>query len=398
MHLHFGNMPTTLLSLPVELRLKIYEDILISSGIHSFRPHRKIGWNRPHADLSNPALLFESDTHPILRQLFHCKLTKLDHGVILTSLVHHTKVLVVQHADFSVLQKLSSLTTSSSAAVGISAQGRNFASIVKENLRTIDFNDKLDEIVCQPTDIVKLMQGLSGLRNIHLASKHIQRYSGTIEEHVEFAKERAGRQLSVPALPAKSTPSSLEPESPADQFRRMSLRSPMTDGSRTMISPALTGLAVKSQWVTVDLSMIVWQHFLYTGKPYQDHWRTIKMTTLLDTAERRGVSVVMNFRNVEFDPSGDRGNHRHPLAWSRPNSRLRRSSGLELQSGIFRAEMSTSSWILKLRHRDTGVEFTVKQRKTFNEPVSQDGCGLTRCAHRRRPLSICEFCVRRVQT
>lgn len=394
-------MPTTLLSLPVELRLKIYEYILSTSNIHSFRPQRKIGWNRPHADLSNPALLFESDSHPVLRQLFHSKLTKLDHSVILTCLLHQAKVLVVDHTDFTSLQKLSSAATLPSVAIGLSAQGRSFASIVKENLRTIDFSDKLDEIVCQPADLVKLLNSLPGLGTVHLASKHIQRYSGTIEEHVEFAKEQADKE-SVPATPVKAA--NLEPESLVDQFRRMSLRSPMTDGSRMAISPAsflnaITGRSGSTacRWVTVDLSMIVWQHFLYTGAPYKDHWRTIKMSTLLETAKQRGVNVVMNFRNVEFDPSGDRGNHRHPLAWQRPNSRVRRVSGQRLQTGVFRAEMSTNDWVLRLRHRDVGVEFSVRQRRRFDEAVSQEGCGLTRCRHRRTVSNVCDFCVQEVK-
>lgn len=392
-------MPITILSLPVEIRLKIYDFVLSTSNIHSFRPQRKIGWNRPHADLSNPALLFESDSHPVLRQLFHSKLTKLDHRVILTCLLHRAKILVIDHTDFTSLQKLSSAVTLPGVAVGLSAQGRSFANIVKENLRTIDFSDKLDDIVCQPADLVKLIKALSGLRTFHLASKHIQRYSGTIEEHVEFAKERAERQLNVPSTPAKSTPSKLETESPADQFRRMSLRSPMTDGSRMMISPAIfstNNTPGSCHWVTVDLSMIVWQHFLYTGAPYKDHWRTIKMSTLLETADRRGVNVVMNFRNVEFDPSGDRGNHRHPLAWERLNPRLRGVSGLQLCSGVFRAEMSTADWVLRLRHRDSSVEFSVRQRRRFDDAVSQEGCGLSRCEHRRGVLSVCEFCVERV--
>ncbi|KAK5100080.1 hypothetical protein LTR70_003270 [Exophiala xenobiotica] len=368
-------MPTTFLSLPVEIRLKIYDFVLSTSNIHSFRPQRKIGWNRPHADLSNPAVLFESDSHPALRQLFHGKLTKLDHRVILTCLLHHAKVLVADHTDFTSLQKLSSAATLPSTAVGLSAQGRSFANIVKENLRTIDFSDKLDDI-------------------------HIQRYSGTIEEHVEFAKERAAPQPNVPTMPVKSTFTfKFEAESPAIQFRRMSLRSPMTDGSRMMILPApfSTNSGPRScHWVTVDLSMIVWQHFLYTGAPYKDHWRTVKMTTLLEAAEKRGVNVVMSFRNVEFDPSGDRGNHRHPLAWERPNPRLRGVSGLQLSGGVFRAEMSTVDWVLKLRNRNTSLEFSVRQRRKFDETASQEGCGLTRCEHRRGVLSDCESCVKEV--
>lgn len=392
-------MPTTLLSLPAELRLKIYDLVLSTSNIHSFRPQRKIGWNRPHADLSNPAVLFESDSHPVLRQLFHSKLTKLDHTVILACLLHHAKILVVDHIDFTSILKLSSAATLRNVAVGLSAQGRTFASIVKENLRTIDFSDKLDDIVCQPADLVKLIRALPGLRTVHLASKHFQRYSGTIEEHVGFAKERAERHLSVPTASAESTLSKLESESPADHLRRMRLRSPMTDGSRMMISPALFSTNSKPsgcRWVTVDLSMVVWQHFLYTGAPYKDHWRTIKMSTLLDTAQERGVNVVMNFRNVEFDPSGDKGDHRHPLAWERPNPRLRGVSGLQLRTGVFRAEMSTADWVLRLRHRDTGVEFSVRQRRRFDEVASQEECGLTRCRHKRGGLSVCEFCVERV--
>ncbi|KAK5949973.1 hypothetical protein OHC33_008934 [Knufia fluminis] len=383
-------MPTTLLSLPVELRLKIYEHVLTTSNIHSFRPQRKIGWNRPHADLSNPPLLFESDAHPTLRQLFHSKLTKLDHTLILTCLLHHAKVLLVDHTDFISLQKLSSAATLPSVTLGLSSSGRTFANIVKQHLRTIDFSDKLDEIVCQPADLIKILKSLPGLRTIHLASKHVQRYSGTIEEHVEFARERAEKASFTP-------PRSAPTETSAEETRRLTLRSPVTDGSRMTISPALfvssgrstlrPGSTIYPHWVTVDLSMLTWQHFLYTGAPYRDHWRTVKMRTLLESAEERGVNVVFGLRCVEFDPS--------PCSSGQVSGGSGRERGKRrLESGMFRGEMSSVDWILRLKQRSGGAEYAVRQRRRFDEVVGQEGCGLVRCSnlHKAKGSSVCELC------
>ncbi|KAJ9660112.1 hypothetical protein H2198_002809 [Neophaeococcomyces mojaviensis] len=349
-------MPTTLLSLPVEIRFKIYNYVLSSCNIHSVRPQRKIGWNRPHADLSNPTALFESESHPVLRLLFHSKITKLDHSLILAVLLQHIKVLIVDHADFAALQKLAS--TSTQAGPGLTTQARSNAMIVRDNLRTIDFSDKLDEIVCQPSDLTKLLNGLQGLRAVHLASKHIQRYSGTIDDHVEFARDRAAGAEGEKQSQSQSSVIAPAIEQTVDEFRRMNLRSPMTDGSRMMISPALFSSRSSScRWVVVDLSMIVWQHFLYTGAPYKDHWRCVKMQTLLATAEKKGMHVVMNFRNVEFDPP------------SRiVSSGSTRSNRFLLSSMAFRGEMSTADWTLRLRHRVTGVEYAVRQRRQYDVP------------------------------
>ena len=396
--------PTTLLSLPLELRLKIYDLVLSSSSIHSFRPQRKIGWNRPHADLSNPAQLFESDAHPVLRQLFHSKLTKGDHAAILIALLTHPriKVLCATFEDFAALQKLSSATVLPSAAVSLSPQARSLASVVKEHLRSIDFSDKLDEIVCQPSDLTKLLMSLPGLKTITLTSKHIQRYSGTIEEHLEFAQERAQRQdaRSIAVTEAATT------DNAVDEFRRLRLRSPMTDGTRMLVSPSLwsgsntprsttPSGSTTSAWVVVDLSLLVWQHFLYTGAPYRDHWRCVKMQTLLSEADKLDVNVVLNFRNIEFDPISAL----HRPASSQTSQPTRRTFDPKswAVSGTFRGEMSTVDWILRLRHRNCGAEYAVRQRRRFDELVKQDEIPITRCVHQRRKESLCTDCAKEVK-
>jgi len=399
---------TTFLSLPVEIRLKIYNHVFTTSTIHFIRPQRRLGWNRPHADLSNPAALFQSDSHPILNILFHSKLTKLDHALILAILLRHVKVLIVDHADFAALQKLVS-TPPGGALAGpndsssrgrastsglLMQQGRSNAMIVKENLQTIDFSDKLDEIICQPSDLTKLLNCLPGLRTVYLASKHVQRYSGTIDEHVEFARDRAlsqtennGQSQQLPSSLSMFSPppSSAIGQSTAHELQRLTLKSPMTDGSRMMmISPASNNNPRTCKWVVVDLSMIVWQHFLYTGAPYKDHWRCAKMQTLLDVAEEKGVHVVLKVRDVEFDPSSD--------GVVRRTASRTGSPFVLLNSSVFRGEMSTKDWVLRLRHRGTGVEYGVRQRRWYDVPVSQDGCGLRRCKHKRRVESLCESC------
>ena len=333
--------------------------------------------------------------------------------MILACVLRHTRVLVLDHNDFASLGRLASAAVGSgvsagTGAGGLSPQGRGLVGVVGQHLRMIDFSDKLDEIVCQPGDLVKLLRGLKGLRCVCLASKHVQRYSGTVEEHVEFARERAEREAAGAFNAAACGPAGRSryprSESLIEETRRMSLRSPVTDGSRMVISPALFAGAARPasvsgsasgspRWVTVDLSMIVWQHFLYTGAPYKDHWRTIKMSTLLETAEKNNVDVVMSFRNVEFDPSRDLGSHRHPLPFQLSNPGTRRSGAQRLQSGVFRAEMSTGDWVLRLQHRTIGAEFSVRQRRRFDEAVSQEGCGLTRCRHRRSIGGVCEDCV-----
>lgn len=376
-------MVTTILSLPVELRLKIYDYIFNSSGIHSIRAQRKVGWNRPHVDLSNPVALFESECHPVLGVLFHSKITKGDHALILTTLLQHIKVLVIDHADFVALQKLA--LGAGQHQSGMTSQMKSYGNIVRENLRNIDFSDKLDEIVCQPSDIPKLLKGLPGLKAVHLASRHVQRYSGTVEEHVEFAQERALQAEKARDESSQSSDTASLVDHTADEFRRINLRSPVTDGSRMTISPALFGSRSGScRWVVVDLSMIVWQHFLYTGAPYKDHWRCAKMQSLLDTAEKNGVYVVMNFRNVEFDPPYMHMSHLS----SRRNRFLQNIAA-------FRGEMSTENWILILKHRVTHIEYAVRQRKQYDVPVSQQGCGLAKhvkCKHRRSNSGLCKIC------
>lgn len=428
-------VPTTLLSLPIEIRLQIYQHVLSTSNVHSFRPHRKVGWNRPHADLTNPALLFESDAPASLKQLFHSKLTKGDHAVILKTVLHHAKIMIVDHADFTALLKVASLPLGSNSPPGSGAQtGRSLAAVVRDNLHTIDFSDRMDEIVCQPNDIVKLIRGLPGLRTVHLMSKHMQRYSGTIDEHVDFTMERTNRELRARTETSNGVPVDMvvlesrrlnaaastnrRIEDSTTELRRLTLRSPMTDGTRMTISPAMferslpagvgTGRSTAANtghatWVVVDLSMIVWQHFLYTGPPYRDHWRTIRMSTLLDVAEKENVHVVMNFRTVEFDPArtGNPASYGSPAQAQthhgahRPWTPSRRRSQWDI-GGVFKGEMSTSDWVLRLRQPGIGVgalEYAMRQRRTFDELVSQDGCGLIRCRHsRKRRPSVCKEC------
>lgn len=413
-------LPTTFLSLPVEIRLQIYNDILTTSNIHSFRPQRKIGWNRPHADLTNPALLFESDAHISLKRLFHSKLTKGDHHLILETVLHHAKILVVDHADFTALLKIATSPSGSGATASSSSsqsppstsnQSRSLASVVRSHLRTIDFSDRMDEIICQPNDIVKLVKGLPGLRSVCLTSRHVQRYSGTVDEHIEFTRERAERELSLAMPTSVSGVSSTDrdtdteptrtPAETASELRRLTLRSPMTDGNRMMISPALfnrslslslptnTNLTVNklskptATWVVVDLSMLIWQHFLYNGAPYRDHWRTIKMTTLLEIAGKKNVDVVMNLRNVEFDPVVVRrgvGESGSGVGGGRDRRRGK------CEGGVFRGEMSSRDWMLRLRKVGGGrgsagngvgggAEYCVRQRRAFDEIVGQDRCG-----------------------
>lgn len=422
--------PTTLLSLPVEIRLQIYNHILSTSNIHSFRPQRKIGWNRPHADLTNPALLFESDAHISLKHLFHSRFTKGDHSLILETVLHHAKVLIVDHADFTALLKIANSSGQLGHGTVTSGHGqsRSLAGVVRDHLRAIDFSDRMDEIVCQPNDIVKLVKGLPGLRNVWLTSRHVQRYSGTIEEHVEFARERSEREREVMSCAAGSSTTSSSSidgcnttttaAAAAAELRRLTLRSPMTDGTRLMISPALfnssfptsssspksstTGNSPsksKPKWVTVDLSMLIWQHFLYTGPPYRDHWRTHKMTTLLDVAARQNVHVVMCLRNIEFDPllkpagagtSGSRAGSRMSMSESgRPWTPSRRSQMWDgTGCGLFKGEMSTTDWVLRVRQVGSGrggvggLEYSVRQRKGVDDWVGQEGCGVVRCWHR----------------
>lgn len=406
--------PTTLLSLPPELRLKIYTHILqpsssLSTNLNgtqpSLRPQRKIGWNRPHATLTNPSLLFDSDSPPALKALFQNKLTKGDHALILECVLRIYRVLIAEHVDLLALLKIASSTTSASAAAAPSAKGngrcrgkpaptppnltRSLNQVIRHSLRTIDFSDRMDEIVCQPNDLIKLVVGLPGLRSIYLASRHVQRYSGTIEEHVEFAKEReegvvstmhgnTGVQSQLQSQTQTQTHGASVTEATAaaiaNELRRLTLRSPMTDGTRLMISPGLFSTDIlqttnkrptrsanpSPAWVIVDLSMLIWQHFLYVGPPYRDHWRPHKVEKLLDVADKKNVDVILGLRNVEFDPSlitsedGSRG---------RNGVRMRR-----LQAGggaVFKGEMSTRDWILRLRgvRGAGGGEYCVKQRK-----------------------------------
>lgn len=406
---------TSILSLPLEIRLRIYQFTLLSSDIHSFRPQRKIGWNRPHADLSNPAQLFESEAHPTLRKLFHGKLTKGDHAAVLIALLHHAKVLCLKHEDFASLQKVVSSAVLPTAAVSLSAQARNLASIVREHLRNIDFSDKLDEIICQPKDLVNLMQSLPGLKSICLTSRHIQRYSGCIEDHIEFAKERAQKDLERLGDVRRHTTSNDEHgiAHTVDDLRRLSLRSPVTDGTRMLISPVPWKSRSSSsspapplsssqspQWVTVDLSFLVWQHFLYAGAPYKDSWRCIKIQTLLEQAQKQDVNVVMSFRNIEFDPHPavlnaarlERMNRRHAAVHPSAYRNLNQPVHEWQRSGTYRGDMSTSNWILKFKHRECGVEFSVRQRRNYDVPVAQHDAGMTKCRHKKRTSSVCTPC------
>lgn len=265
--------------------------------------------------------------------------------------------------------------------------------VVRENLRVIDFSDRMDEIVCQPNDLDKLVRGLSGLRSIWLSSRHVQRYSGSIEEHVEFVREREERERLAELGDGKgclSTTGSLDRMSgggnhsagnsdsttAAAELRRLTLRSPMTDGTRLLITPTLdiksslnSGSARNSPtWVVVDLSMLIWQHFLYVGPPYRDHWRPHKIQKLLDVAEKCGVDVVFGLRNIEFDPLpeslvvGSAG-----VGDGRGSQRWRGGGG-----AVFRGEMSTKDWVLRLRQvrgvgSGSGVEYCVKQRRKVFE-------------------------------
>lgn len=372
-----------------------------------FRPQRKIGWNRSPLDLSNPERLFSTESQQILRTVFReCKLTKHDHAVALQAVLQCTKVLCIKHEDFAALQRLCSASMLPSVAVGMSSQARGFANIVKENLRSLDFSDRLDEIVCQPFDLVKLLKNLNGLRSVFISSKHVQRYSGTVEEHIDFAKERAERELTRArdqqelGLGAATSESTFETE---DELRRMNLRSPVTDGTRLMLSPALfsgrnTPLSGKASGtstpslVVVDLSLLVWQHFLYTGAPYKDHWRCAKMQTLLETADERNISVVMRFPNIEFDPTRET---RRRLDTRRTAYIMTSGNNMDHKnrwSGTFRGEMSTNDWRLRLRHKNSGVEYVVRQRRRHDLPVDQNGSGMTKCKHARRVSVSCEDC------
>lgn len=408
---------TSILCLPLEIRLRIYQLTLYSSNIHSFRPQRKIGWNRPHANLSNPALLFESEAHPTLRQLFHGKLTKNDHAAVLIALLHNAKVLCLKHEDFASIQKVVSAAVLPSAAVSLSPHARNLASIVREHLRVIDFSDKLDETICQPNDLVKLIQSLPGLRIVCLTSRHIQRYSGCIEDHIDFARETAKKEierLKVATSIAVFSDTRCSAQS-ADDLRRLSLRSPVTDGTRMLISPVPWGSRPNSnsssqvpsthsgqlpQWVTVDLSLLVWQHFLYSGAPYRDSWRCAKIQTLLEQARKQDIDVNVSFRNIEFDPHPSvvdaarlermrrRGAAVYPPVWARAHHVVQDWQ----RSGTYRGEMSTSDWILRFKHRETGVEFSVRQRKHHDVPVPQNDAGMTKCKHIKRASSVCQGC------
>lgn len=400
-------MPTTFLSLPPEIRLQIYELCFTSNQILPFRPQRKIGWNRAPLDLSNPERLFSSESQQLLRTIFcECKLTKHDHAVALEALLDNARVLCIKHEDFATLQKLCSASVLPSVAVGLSGQARGFANIVKEHLRSLDFSDRLDEIVCQPSDLVKLLKNLTGLKSVFISSKHVQRYSGTVEEHIDFAKERAERELARAQDPEELGLSNMVNQTASetrDELRRMSLRSPVTDGNRLLLSPALfsgrntpiSGKASNSSQpslVVVDLSLLVWQHFLYTGAPYRDHWRCAKMHTLLDTAEQQGITIVTRFPNVEFDPTtyarlifrARRATHVVPDR--RPeNQKLR-------WTGTFRGEMSTADWTLRLRHKSSGLEFVVGQRRQHDLPVNQSQSGLAKCRHANKVLNVCQAC------
>lgn len=371
---------TAITTLPIELRLRIYELTLATSHIQSFRPQRKIGWNRPHADLSNPIVLFESECHPVLKQLFHNKLTKGDAAVALIALLHHAKVLCLNFNDFAAVQRLVSVNNS------LSSQARRFALIVREQLRTIDFSDKLDEIICQPTDLIKFLVSLPGLKSICLTSKHFHRYSGSIEDHIDFAKSRANKELLGANAVQKAADNAVHT---SDELRRLSLRSPMTDGTRMLISPVpwAQSRSPGNAWVVVDLSLLVWQHFLYSGAPYRDHWRCAKMQTLFETAANKGISVVLNFRTVEFDPVLMTNRNARHL-----RQELRHSKDWQ-HSGTFRGEMSTKDWILRLRHRSHGTEYCIKQRIQHDVVVNQESSGVTRCRHRGAEGGVCADCM-----
>ena len=154
-------------------------------------------------------------------------------------------------------------------------RARVYANVVARNLRELDFGDRIDEVICQPRDIERLLAGLKGLQKVSLSGRHAARYSGTVEEHVEFCLERARKEC-VEVEHGRC-------ETPAEEFRRMALRSPVTDGSRMMISPggfegrwsgsgrvsgggnvsrAGSVASGRLTWVVVDLSMLMWKHYL----------------------------------------------------------------------------------------------------------------------------------------
>lgn len=326
-------MMPSFLDLPTEIRLKIYGYLFCGLAI---RPSRKIGWNRPSADFSSPALLFSN--HQILSTLFTSSQFKADSPLILSALVSIAKILVVDHTDYTALRKLPTLKSSA-----LSPQSKVNIHAIQQNLRTIDFVDKIDDVLCQPVDAKRLLDSLPSLKTVRLTSPHAHHYARTIDD--EFALART-------------------PPVGTDHFHTGLT---FTDGNRMFGS--LTARTKSTGSVLVDLSLLVWQHFLYGGAPYRDQWRVAKMHKLLEAAEKKQVAVVVSFRNICFIPASGA----HP-----PKATNALVGCKDSWMCAFRGEMSTQDWILKLWHRDGSDKYTIKQRRKWDATVSQHGCGQLR--------------------